>query len=63
MTEPDVASSDATNIRSTFVRDGDSYVVNGRKIVDLRRRRPAMPLAIFMGLQPSRTLAPTSSSR
>ena len=31
MTEPDIASSDATNVRTSIVRDGDQYVINGRK--------------------------------
>ena len=43
MTEPRVASSDATNIESAIVRDGDSYVINGRKWWTSGRRQPALP--------------------
>ncbi|MCX0275225.1 acyl-CoA dehydrogenase family protein [Nocardia zapadnayensis] len=49
MTEPDVASSDATAISSSIVRDGDEYVVNGRKWYTSGATHPNCELMIFMG--------------
>jgi acyl-CoA dehydrogenase len=49
MTEPDVASSDATNIRSSIKADGDSYVINGRKWWSTGAADARCRLAIFMG--------------
>ena len=49
MTEPDVASSDATNIESSIVRDGDHYVVNGRKWWSSGAGDPRCRIFIVMG--------------
>ncbi len=50
MTEPDVASSDATNMAATAVVDGDEIVVNGRKWWSTGIGHPDCELIIFMGL-------------
>ncbi len=49
MTEPDVASSDATNIATRISRDGDGYVVNGRKWWSSGAMDPACEIFIVMG--------------
>ncbi|MCH8620877.1 acyl-CoA dehydrogenase [Undibacterium sp. TS12] len=49
MTEPAVASSDATNIESSIVRDGDEYVINGRKWWSSGANDPRCKVFIFMG--------------
>jgi acyl-CoA dehydrogenase len=50
MTEPDVASSDATNIQTSIVREGDSYVINGRKWFTTGAMHPNCRLCIVMGV-------------
>jgi len=49
MTEPDTASSDATNIRCSIIRDGDTYVINGRKWYTTGATDPRCKIIIFMG--------------
>src|SRR5688572_6156937 len=71
MTEPDVASSDATNIRCEIRRDGDHYVVNGRKWWTSGILHPHCEIMIVMGktnpdaplhLQQSQILVPRDTS-
>ncbi|KNC46404.1 acyl-CoA dehydrogenase, partial [Thecamonas trahens ATCC 50062] len=71
MTEPDVASSDATNISTSIVRDGDEYVVNGRKWWTSGAGDPRCAFLIVMGktdpsahkyLQQSMILVPMDAS-
>jgi acyl-CoA dehydrogenase len=50
MTEPDVASSDATNVATRMVRDGDDYVINGRKWFITGAAHPQCSFLIVMGV-------------
>ena len=70
MTEPDVASSDATNIRASIERDGEFYILNGRKWWSTGAGDERCKLSIFMGktdenapkhLQQSMILVPMES--
>ncbi len=49
MTEPDVASSDATNIQTSIVRDGDHYIINGRKFYTSGAMNRHCKILIVMG--------------
>jgi acyl-CoA dehydrogenase len=49
MTEPDVASSDATNVETSIRRDGDFYVINGHKWYTTNATDPRCRIAILMG--------------
>jgi acyl-CoA dehydrogenase len=57
MTEPEVASSDATNIATTIAADGDNYVINGRKWWISGAMDPRTKLFILLGHTPSESRA------
>lgn len=70
MTEPAVASSDATNIQTSIVREGDEYVINGRKWWSTNMGHPNVAISIVMGktdteaathAQQSQVLVPTDT--
>ena len=58
MSEPDVASSDPTNLGTRIARDGDSYVLNGRKWFITGAAHPSCRLAIVMGISDASPDAP-----
>ena len=62
MSEPDVASSDATNLQTRIARDGGEYVVNGRKWFITGAAHPRCELAIVMGVGDAATSDPSVDS-
>jgi acyl-CoA dehydrogenase len=58
ITEPDVASSDPTNLKTEIRRDGDSYVINGRKWFNTGALHPNARLLIVLGLSNPDAAAP-----
>lgn len=54
ITEPDTASSDPTNLQTTIIRDGDHYVINGRKWFTSGAAHPNAKFVIVMGLSDPR---------
>ena len=62
MTEPAVASSDATNIEASIERRGDEYVVNGRKWYTTNATDPRCKVSIFMGKNRPPEPGPTSAA-
>ena len=63
MTEPDVASSDATNMEATAVVDGDEVVINGRKWWSTGVGHPDCRILVFMGLIATPTPTGTAGTR
>ncbi|MFD6157394.1 acyl-CoA dehydrogenase family protein [Nocardia sp. NPDC060256] len=62
MTEPDVASSDATNIHTSIVRDADTYVINGRKWWITGAADPRCQVLIVMGVTDPQAPSPAKQS-
>ncbi|MBJ3774356.1 acyl-CoA dehydrogenase family protein [Acuticoccus mangrovi] len=58
ITEPDVASSDPTNLETTIVRDGDDYVINGRKWFTTGALHPKFAFTLVMGISNTEPEAP-----
>ena len=58
MTEPDVASSDPTNLRTSIRRDGGSYVINGRKWFNTGAMHPLARLIVVLGVSDEREETP-----